>query len=77
MDLRGGLGPAQAPVVMKYQISSAMISESSFICQFRVISSGIFILRTKNYQAAGGGAGGSCLEARRSSVFSALERYRP
>ncbi len=66
----------QTPLVMKYQISSAMISESSFICQFRVRSSGIFILRGTSAQEAGaaGGGGVSCLEFRRSSVFSALER---
>lgn len=65
----------QAPPVMKYQMSSAMISESSFICQLRENNSGIFMV-----QACGGGVfvfGGGAGSARgvlRSRVLSALER---
>ena len=55
---------------MKYQISRAIIRDSSFICQLLEKSSGIFIGQA--WGAAGGAVSG--LAVLRSSVFSAFER---
>ena len=69
-------GKVQAPPVMKYQISRAIIRDSSFICQLLEKSSGIFIGQAwgtaGGAPAAGGAASG--LAVLRSSVFSAFER---